>query len=173
MGVNIRARNRQLWRRIVRGRNGARTSIFSDRGKKRDRKATTLKRSGYGLPRLTLTFDVARGLWRLEERVVVFIELLDEYLLIEEGFEFDLASVPRAAWSIIAPFELGQVAPLVHDHLYKMRGAYIVAASGGEVIDAKKTTRKVGRPDLPRADAPRGNQLGAPARRLPRREDRR
>lgn len=36
------------------------------------------------------------------------------------GFEHDMASVPRAVWAIISPFELGPAA-LVHDWLYHVR----------------------------------------------------
>lgn len=39
-------------------------------------------------------------------------------VLVPFGFEFDLASIPRFAWRIIAPFELSLVAPLVHDWIY-------------------------------------------------------
>lgn len=38
------------------------------------------------------------------------------------GFRFDLASVPRALWWLIAPFELSIVAPLLHDWLYFTTG---------------------------------------------------
>lgn len=41
---------------------------------------------------------------------------------IPAGFTFDLASVPRAVWSIIAPFELSIAAPLLHDFLYRHGG---------------------------------------------------
>jgi hypothetical protein len=34
------------------------------------------------------------------------------------GFVFDLSSVPRALWWLIAPFELSIAAPLLHDFLY-------------------------------------------------------
>ncbi|MGF1531624.1 MAG: DUF1353 domain-containing protein [Puniceicoccaceae bacterium] len=43
-------------------------------------------------------------------------------LFIPAGYSFDLASVPRWFWTIIAPFELSLPAPLVHDYLYEFRG---------------------------------------------------
>ena len=43
-------------------------------------------------------------------------------ITVPAGFEFDLSSVPRAFWGLIAPFELSITAPLVHDFLYKHRG---------------------------------------------------
>jgi hypothetical protein len=42
---------------------------------------------------------------------------------IPAGFVFDLASVPRVLWWLIAPFELSIVAPLIHDWLYRVEGA--------------------------------------------------
>lgn len=52
--------------------------------------------------------------------------LLEDYRLpdgrctitIPAGFSFDLSSVPRVLWWILASFELGIAAPLVHDFLY-------------------------------------------------------
>lgn len=43
-------------------------------------------------------------------------------IIIPDGFEFDLASVPRWGWWLIAPFELSIIAPLVHDYLYRVNG---------------------------------------------------
>lgn len=42
---------------------------------------------------------------------------------IHDGFRFDLASVPRAAWPLIAPFELSLVGPLAHDFLHRYGGS--------------------------------------------------
>jgi hypothetical protein len=43
-------------------------------------------------------------------------------ITVPAGFRFDLSSVPRALWSLIAPFELSIVAPLLHDFLYESGG---------------------------------------------------
>lgn len=44
-------------------------------------------------------------------------------LRVPAGFgPFDLASVPRMLWWLIAPFELSLSAPLAHDVLYRFRG---------------------------------------------------
>lgn len=43
-------------------------------------------------------------------------------LKIPAGFEFDLASVPKALWWRIAPSDLSIVAPLAHDFLYRYQG---------------------------------------------------
>lgn len=45
-------------------------------------------------------------------------------ITVPTGFEFDLASVPRVFWFLIAPFELSIVAALVHDFLYRTTGMY-------------------------------------------------
>lgn len=43
-------------------------------------------------------------------------------LIINAGFEFDLASVPRAFWWAVSPFDLSITAPLIHDFLYLHQG---------------------------------------------------
>jgi len=42
--------------------------------------------------------------------------------IVKEGFEFDAASVPRLAWMLIAPIDLGVLAVLSHDDLYHRGG---------------------------------------------------
>jgi len=42
--------------------------------------------------------------------------------VVEEGFEFDGASVPRIAWALISPLDLGTLAVLSHDWLYAFGG---------------------------------------------------
>jgi len=43
-------------------------------------------------------------------------------ILVPAGFRYDLASVPRFLWRLIAPFELGLAAATVHDWLYRNGG---------------------------------------------------
>ena len=43
-------------------------------------------------------------------------------ITVPAGFRFDLSSVPRLLWWLIAPFELSIVAPLLHDFLYESGG---------------------------------------------------
>jgi len=46
----------------------------------------------------------------------------DNVITVPEGFTFDLASIPRAFWWLISPFDLSIAAPLIHDFLYKYEG---------------------------------------------------
>ncbi len=71
------------------------------------------------LPAPVLTYLGGRR-WRLETDYLY--DDGDHRITVPAGFEFDLSSVPRAFWSLIAPFELSIVAPLVHDFLYKYGG---------------------------------------------------
>lgn len=64
--------------------------------------------------RVSYNPDTAR--WRLENTVTI------EGVRIHQGFRFDLASIPRPLWPLIAPFELSIEAPLLHDYLYFHRG---------------------------------------------------
>ncbi len=42
--------------------------------------------------------------------------------MIPSSFYYDLSSVPRLFWWLVAPFELTMVGPLVHDFIYRNRG---------------------------------------------------
>lgn len=59
--------------------------------------------------------------WRLEADYIYRDP--SQRIQVPEGFTFDLASVPRLLWPVIAPFELSIAAPLLHDVLYRHGGA--------------------------------------------------
>jgi len=61
--------------------------------------------------------------WITQSDYLIEVPVRNESLLIPIGFRFDLASVPRWAWTLIAPFELSLIAPLVHDYFYSLDGA--------------------------------------------------
>ena len=67
-----------------------------------------------------LTRVVEDDEWRLEEEYSYRFDATT--ITVEEGYRFDLASVPRPFWFLIAPFELSITAPLIHDFLYEHRG---------------------------------------------------
>ncbi|HEY0155467.1 MAG TPA: DUF1353 domain-containing protein [Longimicrobium sp.] len=73
--------------------------------------------------------------WRLDRTYLYHGRLCT--IVIPEGFRFDLASVPRAVWWLIAPFELSIAAPLVHDFLYRYGG---MLASGQVLIRSEADT---------------------------------
>jgi hypothetical protein len=72
------------------------------------------------LPAPVLTYVGPGNRWRLEQSYAY----QDGPTTIEvpAGFMFDLASIPRIFWGLIAPFELSVAAPLLHDFLYQHRG---------------------------------------------------
>lgn len=72
------------------------------------------------LPAPVISYLDDRGLWRLDEPYSLTLE--GHRIRIPAGFEFDLASVPRPLWWLIAPFELSIAAPLLHDFLYRHAG---------------------------------------------------
>ena len=45
-----------------------------------------------------------------------------QVVCVPRGYTFDLASIPRWLWWLVAPFELSLAAPLVHDWLYEFTG---------------------------------------------------
>jgi hypothetical protein len=72
------------------------------------------------LPPPVLTFLGGRH-WRLEADYAYRDG--ETTITVPAGFRFDLSSVPRAFWWLVAPFELSVAAPLVHDFLYLHAGA--------------------------------------------------
>jgi len=71
------------------------------------------------LPAPVLTFLGGRQ-WRLEQDYAYRDG--PTTITVPAGFRFDLSSVPRLLWWLIAPFELSIAAPLLHDFLYRNRG---------------------------------------------------
>ena len=73
-----------------------------------------------GLPAPIITYIEEENLWRLEEAYTY--SHAGHQITVPAGYKFDLASVPRLFWFLIAPFELSIAAPLVHDFLYDHTG---------------------------------------------------
>jgi hypothetical protein len=73
------------------------------------------------LPYAYITYSVPQHSWLLLNDYPYHVD--QSYVLtIPKGFAFDLSSIPRAVWPVLAPFELSIVAPLVHDFLYGRSG---------------------------------------------------
>jgi len=75
------------------------------------------------------------------------VKLLDGIrIAVKKGFKTDLASVPRAAWAIIAPWDVARAA-IIHDLLYKRIRQYRYKMGDGQdkwlVKAAKKVADKV------------------------------
>lgn len=95
-------------------------SPYSARSAKRAIVGFRVARASEALPPVPITYDVRNRTWRL----------LADYryddqgtrLTAKAGYAFDLSSIPRALWWLIAPNELSIVAPLFHDLLYEYRG---------------------------------------------------
>jgi hypothetical protein len=75
--------------------------------------------AGSRLPAPILTY-LGDGQWRLEAEYTY--QDGETAIRVPSGFQFDLSSVPRSFWWLIAPFELSIVAPLLHDFLYRHGG---------------------------------------------------
>jgi Protein of unknown function (DUF1353) len=87
------------------------------------------------LPPPVLTY-LGNDRWRLEADYMY--QDGDHKITVPAGFEFDLSSVPRAFWSLIAPFELSITAPLLHDFLYHYGGD----PPAGAIEPPRKYTRR-------------------------------
>ncbi|HEY7106975.1 MAG TPA: DUF1353 domain-containing protein [Acidimicrobiia bacterium] len=75
---------------------------------------------GSPLPPPVLTY-LGHNRWRLEHPYPY--RDVARTVTVPGGFEFDLSSVPRVLWWLVAPFDLSVVAPLLHDFLYRWAGA--------------------------------------------------
>lgn len=85
------------------------------------KKKLQLERHQFGpLPVVWITRLPGESMWATQADY--YVETPWGEVFIPIGFRFDLASVPRWAWWLIAPFELSLVAPLVHDYLYHQAG---------------------------------------------------
>lgn len=67
-----------------------------------------------------LSYIVAKKLWQLEEAYPYQDGQFT--ITVPALFQFDLASIPRPFWWLMAPFELSISAPLIHDFLYRHKG---------------------------------------------------
>ena len=72
-------------------------------------------------PRPRVDYVAAEGLWDVLEDWPVQFSTFS--LTIPGGYRSDLASIHRAVWPLVAPFELSIAAPLAHDFLYRYLGA--------------------------------------------------
>lgn len=72
------------------------------------------------LPAPVVSYVSGRN-WRLEQAYAY--QDGDHTITVPAQFEFDLSSVPRWFWWLIAPFELSVAAPLLHDFLYRYSGS--------------------------------------------------
>jgi hypothetical protein len=84
------------------------------------------------LPAPIVSYDVSEGKWRLEAAYGYFDD--PNQITVPNQFAFDLASVPRPFWWLIAPFELSIAAPLLHDFLYRYQGK-----PPGSAVDPPRT----------------------------------
>ena len=78
-----------------------------------------------GLARIAVIYNGTvngRPEWELQDEVRHADDDLGCTLIAPKGYKFDLASIPRPLWSIIAPFELSTLAPLFHDLIYEFKG---------------------------------------------------
>ena len=72
------------------------------------------------LPSPVVTYLVQEQTWRLE---APYSYQDDAHRIgVPDQFEFDLASLPRPFWWLVAPFDLSIAAPLLHDFLYRHQG---------------------------------------------------
>lgn len=72
-----------------------------------------------GLPAPVIS-HIGGKLWRLEQPYSYSGD--NHTITVPALFEFDLASIPRALWWLIGPFDLSIAAPLIHDFLYRYQG---------------------------------------------------
>ena len=72
------------------------------------------------------------------------VEIKGSKIIVGEGFETDLASVPRICWAFIAPWDVARAA-IIHDLLYKRIRQYRGAGGNDKKVisEAKKAADDV------------------------------
>ena len=72
------------------------------------------------------------------------VEIKGSKIIVGEGFETDLASVPRVCWAFIAPWDVARAA-IIHDLLYKRIRQYRGAGGNDKKVisEAKKAADDV------------------------------
>lgn len=83
-----------------------------------------------------VTYLVHDKTWRLE--APYSYQHAANRIGVPNQFEFDLASIPRPFWWLVAPFELSIAAPLLHDYLYRYGGD----PPDGSIVPPRTYTRK-------------------------------
>jgi hypothetical protein len=69
-----------------------------------------------------LSYAVGKAEWTLVAEYAYHDPRTDRWITVPAGFCFDLSSVPRPLWWLMAPFDLSIAAPLLHDLLYRYVG---------------------------------------------------
>ena len=72
---------------------------------------------------------------------LVGVEIRGKKITVDKGFVTDLASVPRAAWAIIAPWDVARSA-IIHDLLYKKIRQYRWMMKEHEKGEDKKLVKR-------------------------------
>ncbi len=73
-------------------------------------------------PRAKVSYNPQRNIWTLEEEYHYCDETTGTKFILDKGFEFDLSSIPRVFWRMVAIHELSLEAPLIHDFMYMSKG---------------------------------------------------
>lgn len=98
------------------------------------------------LPAPLVSFDTQRKIWRLEAQYDYYdIDVTGRTIRVPRYFEFDLASIPRVLWSLIAPFELSIVAPLLHDFLYRGQDSRFTRGEADKIFKTAMALEGIGR----------------------------
>lgn len=83
---------------------------------------------------VAVTYHVRECEWELIERVCIYDPTKHAVIDVPQGFRFDLASIPRPLWWLVAPMELSVVAALTHDWLYRNGGRCVWNATEGPEV---------------------------------------
>jgi hypothetical protein len=71
-------------------------------------------------PPVAITYDTNRRTWLVVSDYSYAYE--GNTITAKAGFAYDLSSIPRPLWWLIAPNELSILAPLFHDLMYRYQG---------------------------------------------------
>lgn len=98
-----------------------------------------------GLPLAKVSYHPKQNIWFLREEYPYPDKDKKSEIILKECFSFDLASIPRFFWRIVATHELSAEATLVHDFMYMSRGGTRKCIDGKPIlgrIDFKEKPEK-------------------------------
>lgn len=89
-------------------------------------------------PYPVLSYEVATDRWTVVHEFIVYED--DAFVRVPGGYQTDLATIPRLLWTTFAaPYQLGVVAPIVHDFVYDHGGR--LGEYGNRTYTRKETDR--------------------------------
>ncbi len=81
-----------------------------------------------------VSYDPETNMWFLREKYCYKDEIKQSEVTVDKCFPFDLATIPRFFWRIVAIHELSIEATLIHDFMYESKGGRQTSVDGEKIL---------------------------------------